>query len=288
MRVVCVGLATVDLVYRVDRFPGPDEKVQAGATEIAAGGPALNAAVAAAALGADVALVSAVGAHALGDLVRADLDACGVALLDAAPHSPAPPPVSAVTVLAGTGQRSVVSRNAGDVAVGVPEGFAGIVAGADVVLVDGHHPVLAAVAARAGRRLVVDAGSWRPVFAEVLPFADVAACSATFRHPATGDGTSTALALREAGVRRVAITHGPEPVRWWSDAGSGEVPVPPVPAVDTAGAGDVFHGALAVAVGRDAGFVEALRFAVAVAGIRVTYPGARVWLGDPRLVALGG
>jgi sugar/nucleoside kinase (ribokinase family) len=70
VRVVCVGLATVDLVYRVDRIPGPDEKVQADSADIAAGGPATNAAVTAATLGADVTLVNAVGAHPLGDLAR--------------------------------------------------------------------------------------------------------------------------------------------------------------------------------------------------------------------------
>jgi len=59
-----------------------------------------------------------------------------------------------------------------------------------------------------------------------------------------------------------------------------------VAAVDTAGAGDVFHGALTVAVARDPGidsFADGLREAVRVAGIRVTHTGPRAWLRDPRL-----
>jgi sugar/nucleoside kinase (ribokinase family) len=282
VRVVCAGLATVDLVYRVDRIPAADEKAQALSVRIAAGGPATNAAVTAAALGADVTLVSAVGAHPLGDLIRADLAEHGVTLLDAAPDSPGPPPVSSVTVLAATGQRSIVSRNAGDVAVGVPPGFDRVLADADVVLVDGHHPALAVAAARGGRPLVVDAGSWRPVFAQVLPLADVVACSAAFRYP----GTAT-----HAIARHVAVTNGPDPVRWWSDGRAGEVPVPGVAAVDTAGAGDVFHGALAVAVARDPRITDlpaALAYAVTVAGIRVTHEGPRSWLSDPRLLGLRG
>ena len=79
MHVVCVGLATVDLVQRVDRLPGLDEKAEAVSAEVAAGGPATNAAVTAAALGATVTLVTAVGAHPLGELIRADLASCGVA-----------------------------------------------------------------------------------------------------------------------------------------------------------------------------------------------------------------
>ncbi|HET6533273.1 MAG TPA: PfkB family carbohydrate kinase [Actinoplanes sp.] len=269
MRIVCAGLATVDLIYAVDRIPGVDEKVQAGAVEMAAGGPAANAAVTAALLGADVTLVSAVGAHPLGTLIRDDLDRYGVRLVDAAAGRDLPPPVSSITVLNGTGERTVVSRNAGDAAVGVPPGLD--LDRADAVLVDGHHPALAVAAARAGRPLVVDAGSWRPVFAEILPYADLVACSAVFRPP-----DPELLAA----VPHVAVTAGPDPVRWRSGGRSGELPVPPVPAVDTAGAGDVFHGALAVAVARDPEITDlpgALRYAVRVAGLRVTQRGPRAW-----------
>jgi sugar/nucleoside kinase (ribokinase family) len=291
VRVVCVGLATVDVVYRVDRIPAPDEKAQAEAVEVGAGGPATNAAVTAAALGADVTLVSAVGAHPLGALIRTDLAERGVTLLDATPGAAEPPPVSAITVAAATGERTIVSRNAGDAAVGVPEGIDRVLAAADAVLVDGHHPALARAAARAGRPLVVDAGSWRPVFGDVIEHAAVVACAASFRHPAAdaGDEAATARVLRAAGVPHVVVTHGPAPVRWWSGERAGEVPVPPVAAADTAGAGDAFHGALAVAAAGDPRIPDlpaALRYAIAVAGVRVAHAGPRAWLADPRLAEL--
>jgi sugar/nucleoside kinase (ribokinase family) len=272
VRIVCAGLATVDLVYRVDTIPGPDEKAEALSAEIAAGGPATNAAITAAALGADVTLVTAVGTHPLGALIRADLAAHGVTLLDARDDD-APPPVSVITVLPD-GRRTIVSRNAGDVVVGVPNDLDLVLADADAVLVDGHHPALALAAARAGRPLVVDAGSWRPVFAEVFPLASVVACSASFRQ--AGD-------LRP---RHLAVTHGPDPVRWWSGDRAGSIAVPPVAAVDTAGAGDVFHGALTVAIARDPRVIDlvgALTYAIAVAGVRVTHAGPRQWLSDAAL-----
>jgi sugar/nucleoside kinase (ribokinase family) len=316
VKVVCAGLATVDVLYTVDRIPGVDEKAQATSVEVAAGGPAANAAITAALLGAEVTLVSAVGAHPLGALIRDDLDRYGVRLVDAAAGRAGPPPVSAITVLAATGQRTIVSRNAGDLAAGVPVDLD--LAGADAVLVDGHHPALAVAAARAGRPLVVDAGSWRPVFADVLPHALVVACSAAFRAPDP---------VLLAGVPHVAVTDGPRPVRWRSgpaeaaggtaetsggaaetsggpaetsggsaagrtSGGSapggpaaggpaaGAVPVPAVAAVDTAGAGDVFHGALAVAVARDPevrDFPGALAYAVSIAARRVVHRGPRAW-----------
>src|SRR4051794_37715520 len=236
MHIVCVGLATVDLVQRVDRLPGADEKAEALAADVAAGGPATNAAITAAALGATVTLVTAVGAHPLGGLIRADADAYGVTLLDATPLARTPPPVSAVTVLDATGQRTIVSRNARGAEAPAPPGLTEVLAGADVVLVDGPHPALARAAAAGGRPLLLDAGSWRPVFADLLPFADVVACSAAFRPPGVADVRD---ALRAAGVRRGAITRGPEPVSWWSGDETRELAVPPVVAVGTAEAGDV-------------------------------------------------
>jgi sugar/nucleoside kinase (ribokinase family) len=92
-------------------------------------------------------------------------------------------------------------------------------------------------------------------------------------------------------VPHVAVTHGPDPVRWWSGDRHGELAVPPAAAVDTAGAGDVFHGALAVAVAGDPLVTDlrtALRYAIAVAGVRVTHTGPRAWLADPRLARLRG
>jgi sugar/nucleoside kinase (ribokinase family) len=299
-RLLFVGLATVDLVQRVQRLPGTDEKVQSDSVDVAAGGPAANAAVTAAALGAsrevslgpghgfEVTLVSAVGAHPLGDLVRADLAAHGVTLIDATPGSPEPPPVSAVTVLATTGERTIVSRNAGNRTVGVPpEGLPD----ADLTLVDGHHPALAAAAAHAANRLLVDAGSWRPVFTDIFPHAEVVACSGDFRHPAAGTSQGDAFTASAIGAPHVVITHGPEPVRWFSNAGpaaesagalvtAGEVAVPRVTAVDTAGAGDAFHGALAVAlVLGDRDLPAAIAYASGIAAIRVSHAGPRAWLG---------
>ena len=273
-RILCAGLATVDLVYRVARMPGVDEKAQATSVEIAAGGPAANAAVVAATLGARVTLVTAIGRHPLGDLVRADLTAHGVRLVDAAPDAAAPPPLSSIVVVDGTGERTIVSRNAGDLVAAVPaEGLPD----ADLTLVDGHHPALAVAAARAARRLVVDAGTWRPVFARILPHAEVVACSAAFRHPAAPDGADAATAAA-IGAPHVAVTHGPDPVRWFSGAASGAVAVPPVEAVDTAGAGDAFHGALAYALAAGSPLPAALAEAVRVAGVRVVHPGPRSWL----------
>ena len=79
-----VGLAVLDVIQLVDAPPGPDEKIVALDQAVAAGGPAANAAVAFAALGGRALLAAPVGAGPLAELIRADLTACGVELIDCA------------------------------------------------------------------------------------------------------------------------------------------------------------------------------------------------------------
>ncbi|MEV7093936.1 PfkB family carbohydrate kinase [Amycolatopsis sp. NPDC051045] len=261
------GLCTVDVVQRVDELPAPGEKVQSLQVDVAAGGPATNAAVTAAALGAEATLLTVLGAHPLAALARADLEAHGVRVVDLDPERSEPPPVSAAAVRDRDGERTVVSRNA----AGSEVTWTGTV-DADVVLVDGHHPGLALSVARAAGSVpvVLDAGSWKPVLDELLPLVDVAACSAHFAAPGPG--------LHERGVDTVITTAGPGPVRWsTADGGSGEVPVPAVEARDTLGAGDVWHGALAVAVTREPTVTDRIRFANEVAAERVRHVGPRSW-----------
>jgi sugar/nucleoside kinase (ribokinase family) len=293
-----VGLTTVDLVHRVERPPGPDEKVVATRADIAAGGPAANAAVTFAALGGRVVLLTALGGGVVASLARADLLACRVQVVDAsaAPVRDGEPvvdtPISAVTVVESSGERSVVSRNAEGVDVDVPVDLATLVSAAAVVLLDGHHPALALAAAHAadaaGVPVVLDAGSWKPVLPELLPHVTAAVCSADFALPGVvGDLDAMARALLAAGPAFVAVTAGPAPVRWWAGGDHGGVDVPAVLVRDTLGAGDVLHGAYAYAVASGvADPVLALRFAIDVAGIRVAHTGPRSWLGDPRLAEL--
>lgn len=275
MRVVLAGLCTVDVVQRVTELPGPGEKVQSLSVDVAAGGPATNAAVTVAALGGSPLVLTALGAHPLAELARADLAACGVEVVDVTPDSAGAPAISAVAVRDRDGERTVVSRNAGNVCIPRPtlEDYLGTETSVSAVLVDGHHPELAlAVASWARNRripVVLDAGSWKPVLDDLLPLVDTAACSAHFRPPGPG--------LRDRGVPTVIVTAGPDPVRWWTAEGSGAVPVPRTEARDTLGAGDVWHGALAYGMGR-LELPELIRFANEVAAERVRHVGPRSWL----------
>src|SRR5262249_47089613 len=68
----------------------------------------------------------------------------------------------------------------------------------------------------------------------------------------------------------LAVTHGPYDVLWREDATLRKSPVFSVKAIDTLGAGDVFHGAFALALAEGRGVAAALRFAAAAAGLKCT------------------
>jgi sugar/nucleoside kinase (ribokinase family) len=299
---VFAGLCTLDIIQAVDRVPGPDEKVTALDQVVAAGGPATNAAVTFAHLGGDATLLTGAGRHPLAEGIRADLAGAGVRLIDAAANDDRPPPVSAIAVTAGTGDRSVVSRNAAGRELASPRNLDALADRAQAVLIDGHHPRLAldtAIAARErGVPCILDGGSWKANTPGLLPYVDVAVCSADFGPSGLGPLSfgppgfdppgapgSVLEFLLGLGVRWAAVTDGPRPVTWaGADGRSGSSTVPAVTVADTLGAGDVFHGAFTYAVTVNGmldedSFVAALGFATEVAGRSCQSFGTRAWMG---------
>lgn len=282
---VFVGLATLDVVHRIAKAPAVNQKITSTAQFVAAGGPAANAAVTFAGLGGDAILVTALGEDPVAELIRADLARYGVNVVDAAAGTTRPVPVSAVSVIESTGDRSVVSLDAVQSDAPPPGDLADLVADADVVLVDGHHPRIARAAARhAGARgttLVIDAGRWKPVMADLIPDVTDMVCSNDFRMPGSDSPESSAAALVRSGVRTVVTTHGGDPVRWWTGGSAGAVPVPPVTVVDTLGAGDAFHGAYAYFSTQSAGALdERIDRSARVAALRCSVVGPRAWLDE--------
>ncbi|WP_328744307.1 PfkB family carbohydrate kinase [Streptomyces sp. NBC_00285] len=284
-----VGLCTLDVVQLVDRVPGSNEKLTAREQVVAAGGPAANAAVTFSHLGGTARLLTGIGSHPLGVAVTADLARLGVTVSDLAVDSVEPPAVSSILVTASSGDRAVASTNATGLRLAPPAGLDALVAACDIVEFDGHHMELALATARAarsaGRRTVLDGGSWKAGTEELLPSVELAVCSDDFRPPGTSTPTDTLRFLQKHGVLWSAVSRGGRSLVWTGPDGGGTVDVPAVRVADTLGAGDVLHGALACHLA-DRGpltserFVEALRDAAAVASRACASFGTRAWMRD--------
>lgn len=276
-----VGLVTLDLIYLADHPPAINQKLVASDYTVSAGGPATNAAVAFSHLGNRAMLLGRVGCHPMTQLVLADLHQCQVELLDLAPTERVPPPVSSIIVTQATGERAVISINAvkaqaPPTAIPTP-----CLQDISLVLIDGHQMNVGRTIARQARQqglpVVVDGGSWKPEFEQVLALADYAICSANFHPPNCQTEDDTIAWLASLGVAHIAITHGEKPIRYWTGTRTGWLEVPTLEAVDTLGAGDIFHGAFCHAI-LQTEFTDALTIAGQVASHSCQFFGTRQWM----------
>ena len=187
----------------------------------------------------------------------------------------------ATIVSQGTGERAVVSINAVKNQVtpeSIPEN---ILQGIDIVLIDGHQMVVGeAIAQLAKARnipIVVDAGSWKLGFEKVLLFADYAICSANFHPPDCHSTTEVFKYLSQMGISQIAITQGEKPIKFLTEGRIQSLEVPQIEAVDTLGAGDIFHGAFCHYILQES-FTDALASAAKVAAQACQHFGSRHWM----------
>ncbi len=274
-RVVVLGSLNVDLVARVESHPRPGETVMAhGPLQQFAGGKGGNQAVAAAAAGARVAMVGAVGDDDGGLSYLARLQSRGI-------------DVSGVRLVRGqaTGQAWITVDDEGENAIvviaganeaehHVAEAVDGMGPG-DVLLMQLEIPmgVVAQAARRAhdrGARVVINAAPYAALPHDVAALADPVVVN---QHEAL------AMADSDAIPRSVLVTFGAEGCSWDDERFDGS-PAPPAEVVDTTGAGDAFCGALAAALADGADRAEAVRRASDAGSRAVRHRGAQP---DPRL-----
>jgi sugar/nucleoside kinase (ribokinase family) len=272
----------VDSIFAVAAVPQQNYKVQVSEWDLIPGGPATNAAVAFRALGGESTLATVLGSHPLAEIIRRDLHKQQIDVHDMAPEYADPPAFASVIVSPG-GDRLAVSTGAFHLAQ--PDGVGGMLDAVqpDVVLIDGYNSKLALDAIRKARALgipvVIDGGSWRSYFDDLLPYCDIAVCSEDFAPPGVAGAEAILSYLEAHGVAYRAVTHGERPIVYQAPQGSGSVPVETIEAVDTLGAGDIFHGALAYAWAEgEHDFAAALAAASRTASLSCRHFGTRSWI----------
>ena len=287
VKVVVVGSTNTDMTVRVPRLPAPGETVGGGDFRVTGGGKGANQAVAAARAGAPVVFVTALGTDDIGDRALDSLAAEGIDLRFVRRVPDAPSGIA--LILVDDAGENVIAVAAGANAALRPEDVEAIamtVEPGDAVLVQLEIPqptveAAVALAQRRGARLILNPAPARPLSSALLaavslltPNEHEAAALADLGS-AVVDPARMAAALHDRGVADVLITLGAAGVLVSSAAGSLRIPAFAVDAVDTTAAGDVFNGALAVALIEGRALPAAARFACAAAAISVTRPGAR-------------
>lgn len=276
-----VGLVTLDLIYLADSTPRNNQKIVAADYTVAAGGPATNASVTFSYLGNQAQVLGVLGSHPMTQLIRQDLANYQVAIADLAPNMSTAPPVSSIIITQATGERAVISMNAVKTQASSTSIASDILDNIDILLIDGHQMEvshsLAANAKAQNIPIVMDGGSWKPGFAEILPFVDYAVCSANFYPPNCHTPAEVFAYLSGFDIPHIAITHGEQPIEYLSFTKTGSVNVPKITAVDTLGAGDIFHGAFCHYILQES-FADALAQAAKIAAKSCQCFGTRRWI----------
>ena len=278
--VTCVGLAVQDLVFVMGEPVLLGEKNFASALGSVGGGPAANAAVAVARLGGSPRLVSVLGVDAIGDEIVAELTANGVDCSEVRRVTDAPSPLSAV-VIAPDGDRTIFNRTDPRLWSTAPLPSAPEIEGSDVVLVDVRWGTGALAAVRAadaaGIPSVVDCDLTEGPVSEPLLGA---ASHVVFSQPAFERIRPRATARAVEEVARhlggvVAVTKGGDGVVWSDGGPAHATPAFRIDAMDTLGAGDVFHGAYALGVAEGRPVDDIVEWASAVAAVKCSRAGGR-------------
>ena len=284
-RIACVGITVLDRIWYLADLPKEGGKYVANNYTEVGGGPAATAAVAAAKLGADVDFIGRVGDDDTGSRLLAELESLGVNTRFTRIFKGARSSQSAVLVDA-SGERIIANYPSPD----LPEEADWLqdidfsqwdVVLADVRWHDGAKQALT-LARQQGVTTVLDADITPQDIAELVALSDHAAFSAP------GLQRMTQIAEAESALKKaqtltnghVYVTQGKDGCYWLEKGALSHLPAFQIDVVDTTGAGDVFHGALAVGLTQNQPAQDAVRFASAVAALKCTRPGGRAGIPD--------
>jgi ribokinase len=291
LSVVVVGSINMDMTLYLRRWPEVGETVRARDTSIHLGGKGANQAVAAARLGAEVAMIGGLGDDDFGARARRDLTGEDIAL-HAARVAGAATGIAIIDV--GPDGRNIIRLSPGAneaITAQIVHDNAALFAGCKALLLQNEIPLAVSLAAaraarKAGATVIMDPAPapdtpWAP---DILAMFDIITPNLHEARLMAGASLAPAdlsAALAEHCARGAIVTMGEDGAAWRLDGQSGHAPAFAVAAIDTVAAGDCFNGALAAALARDMDVASAVAFASAAAALATTRRGAAASL--PRL-----
>jgi len=281
--IICLGKSTLDRIWPVSELPASGGKYPASDYLELGGGMAATASVAIARLGAKAAFYGRAGKDRAGQAMLEELAGYGV---DVSQFRLFPGGRSSVSGILVDKEGERIIANFGGASIPDDAGWLQLddVQNTTAVLVDVRWKeggVAICSAARAlGIPTVMDGEiANADIFAALLPQVDHAIFSLPgLRSYGGGKITSHMQILQKVrglGCRVAAVTMGAQGCLWIDEEGAHHQPAFGVQVVDTTGAGDVFHGAYALALAEGMDIPTAMRFASGVAALKCTRHGGR-------------
>lgn len=281
LAVAGVGINATDTIIRLPHFPTLDSKVEVLSAEVKAGGQVASAMVACSRWGLQARYVGKVGDDAAGrlqaqEMEREEVEAHWIVAPGCASQT------AFILVDEESGERTVLWKRDPQIALHPKDLKREWVSGASALLVDGHDTAAATQAARWAREeripVLGDLDNRYAGVEELLEYIDFPLTSKDFPERLTGEGDllkSLPKIHHRFKCRLIGTTLGRLGALAWDGVRFILCPGFRVRAVDTTGAGDIFHGAFLYGMVRGRPAEEMLEFSCAAAAINCEVRGAR-------------
>ena len=250
-RVAGLGQCSLDYLTSIESYPKEDTKAEVSSFSSHGGGPVATALVALSRLGVKTYFSGVISDDGAGKEIRAGLKSEGVDTRALKVRPGGQSQKAFIVAAKNSATRNIFWQRPTVAPLGRKEVSPVLIKGKDFLLLDGLMPeasiAAATLAKEAGVPVMLDAGSLRPGIDELIQLSDVVVGSESFARAYGGGPVKALSALSNAGVKFATITLGAKGsvTRIETDAGPKRFKTPAfkVDAVDTTGAGDVFHGA---------------------------------------------
>lgn len=287
-KIVVIGSTNTDLVIKTERIPEPGETVIGGSFMMTAGGKGANQAVAAARMDGDVIFVTKVGDDMFGEVSQRHFADENLPAEYVFTEHGSPSGVALITVDAKGENCIVVAPGANDqLSRSDIDAVRSQIEAAEFLLLQLEIPMevveyAADVAHRAGTKVILNPAPAATLSRELISKLYLITPNRTECQLLTGraindekSAEAAAAALLAMGAQNVIVTLGSRGALVASEGRYTLVAAQHVVAVDTTAAGDVFNGALCVALSEGRSLVEAATFATKASAISVTRMGAQ-------------
>ncbi|MCP3943973.1 MAG: ribokinase [Desulfobacteraceae bacterium] len=288
MSIIVVGSSNTDMIIKVPHLPKPGETILGSEFIKAAGGKGANQAVAAARAGGKVTFIAKVGDDIFGESAVNGFVENKINIDHVTKDAKAPSGVAQIFV-ADDGENCIAVASGANAKLSVDDITRATdkIESADILLTQLETPIetiskAVEIAANNNKIVILNPAPAQPLPDELLANLTLITPNETEARMLTGikviDENSAAKAceiLRKKGVNSVIITMGSKGA--FVDHLDQQMMVPSfkVDTVDTTAAGDVFNGALAVAMAKGKPIYDAVKFANGAAALSVTKLGAQ-------------
>ncbi|MBG0859585.1 MAG: ribokinase [Bacteroidales bacterium] len=286
--ILVIGSSNTDMVIKTEKLPAPGETILGGTFLMNPGGKGANQAVAAARLGGKVTFITKRGNDLFGDQTIELLSKEGIETQYIAKDTQLPSGVALITV--NSKGENVIVVAPGSNSTLVPEDIPGDIftpGRFEIILLQLEIPVMtveytALTASENGIKVILNPAPAQKLHDYlyrhtwlITPDEIEAEILSGIKVRDVSSAENAASFFRKKGVKNVILTMGSAGAYLMSEVYTGMIAGVPVIPVDTTAAGDVFNGALAVAISEGKDLREAVMFANSAAAISVTRMGAQ-------------